>query len=136
MLRNRVISSLIALGALSVFSLSALAQGGKPAETKPAEKGAKTKPQRDDKGRFMKADAKKPGPARDEKGRFVKSGDKTATAGAPKMAGDAGKMASSSKMASSAKPGKPVWNAKLKRWQGPDGKIMSEADALKAGGKK
>ena len=138
MLRNRVISSLIALGALSVFSFSALAQGSKPAQSKPAEKGTTTTPPRDSKGRFiksgsMKSDSKKSGTARDEKGRFIKSGEKSGTAGAMKMGGtskmDGGKMGA-------MKTGKPVWNAKLKRWQGPDGKIMKEADALRAGGKK
>ena len=138
MLRNRVLSSLIALGAVSLFSLSAFAQGTKPGETKPGEKGAKTATQRDAKGRFIKADAKKEEPkkagaARDAKGRFVKAGgEKMATAGAPKMAAGS-KMAGAPKMAAT---GKPVWNAKINRWHGPDGKLMKEADALKAGGKK
>ncbi len=146
MLRNRVLSSLIALGAVSLFSLSALAQGTKPGFVSPGEKGAKVAPQRDAKGRFIKADAKKeepqkPGAARDAKGRFVKAGgEKSATAGAPKMAAGAPKMAAgASKMAAGASKmaaGKPVWNAKANRWQGPDGKFMKEADALKAGGKK
>jgi hypothetical protein len=127
MLRNRVVSSLIALSALSLFSLSAMAQG----TTKPGDK--------------MAGD-KKPagGPKRGPDGKFIKagSGEKSATAGTPKMGGSS-KMSGGSKMTGGSKmsggaaaAGKPTWNANAKRWQGPDGKFMKEADALKAGGKK
>ena len=63
MFRNRFISSLVALSALGVFSLSAMAQG-----TKPGDKmaGGKMAP-------AGKPGDKKPGPARDPKtGRFIK----------------------------------------------------------------
>ncbi|MCX6368796.1 MAG: hypothetical protein NTX57_19110 [Armatimonadetes bacterium] len=127
MLRNRVVSSLIALSALSLFSLSAMAQG----TTKPADK----KPSGD-----KMAGDKKPagGPKRGPDGKFIKAGggEKSATAGTPKMGGSS-KMSGGSKMTGgAAAAGKPTWNANAKRWQGPDGKFMKEADALKAGGKK
>lgn len=74
MFRNRFISSLVALSALGVFSLSAMAQGTKPGDKKPGDKkpadgkmaGSKMAP-------AGKPGDKKPGPARDPKtGRFIK----------------------------------------------------------------
>lgn len=66
MLRNRFVSSLVALSALCAFSVSAMAQGTtKPGDKKPAEAG-KMAP-------AAKPGEKKAGPARDPKtGRFVK----------------------------------------------------------------
>ncbi len=124
MLRNRVLSSLLALGTLGLFSLTAIAQDG----AKPADKMAA--------GGKMAAGAKKPAPARDAKGRFVKAGgEKMATAGGKMAGGD--KMASGSKMPGGDKmaAGKPVWNAKANRWT-LNGKFISEDAAKKLGAKK
>lgn len=72
MLRNRFVSSLVALSALCAFSVSAMAQGTtKPGDKKPADAGkpapvSKMAP-------AGKPGEKKAGPARDPKtGRFVK----------------------------------------------------------------
>ena len=59
MLRNRVVTTLIALGALSTFSLSALAQG----TTKPGDKKPGDKPTA---GGKMSSDKKSGGAQRDE----------------------------------------------------------------------
>lgn len=144
MLRFRMISSLIAMSTLGVFSLSALAQDAKPGDKKPAGKMApatkKEGPKRGPDGKFIKADAKKDetkkeGPKRGPDGKFVKAdtAGKPAEAGS-KMAG--GKMAGGSKMAPAAKSGdKPVWDAKANRWR-LNGKFIKEEEALKLGGKK
>ena len=73
MFRNRFISSLVALSALGVFSLSAMAQGTKPGDKMaPAGKPGDKKPG-DKMAPAGKPGDKKPGPARDPKtGRFIK----------------------------------------------------------------
>lgn len=132
MLKKFVVPALVALGVLGA-SLAPVAHAQKPTPApKMGGKMDKMKPKSDKKmpmrgkdGKFVKKDKKsdkmKPAGKTDKMsgGKMGKSDKKPAG----KMAG--GKMAS----------GKPTWDAKLNRWR-LNGKFISEADAMKMGGKK
>ena len=138
MLKKIVVPALVALG-LFGSSLAPVAHaqkptpapkmGGKMDKMKPAsKKGDKKMPERGKDGKFVKKGDKKPagkmsGGKMDKKPAGKMSGGKMDKKPAGKMSG--GKMAA----------GKPMWDAKLNRWR-LNGKFISEADAMKMGGKK
>jgi hypothetical protein len=154
MLKKFVVPALVALGLVGA-TLAPVAHAQKPTPApKMGGKMDKMKPKSDKKmpmrgkdGKFLKKgdkkddDAKKggkKGPERGPDGKFLKKSDKMKPVGKMgKMSG--GKMGKSDKMdkmsGGKMASGKPEWDAKVNRWR-LNGKFVSEADALKMGGKK